>query len=207
MCYFADTVVFEATVAWTSYPAGITAFEPGMKIHGQSKIPVTTASGVRFLPFIRTSVFVKNTGSPDGKFMLLMFITSLPLVPANELLHASVTFPFTKYPRGITHLPSTIMSCVTLKSTVCPSSTSAALTWFTDCNGTMVPALITFSCCAKVNCVQSNEATTNERLYVYMSPVLTGLHKSCQWIDKCKFSVFPFIPQILLFDNLLIFII
>ena len=60
--YFADTVVFEATVAWTSYPAGITAFEPGMKIHGQRKIPVTTASGVRFLPFIRTSVFVKNTG-------------------------------------------------------------------------------------------------------------------------------------------------
>lgn len=50
VCYFADTVVFEATVAWTSYPAGITAFEPGMKIHGQSKIPVTTASGVRFLP-------------------------------------------------------------------------------------------------------------------------------------------------------------
>ena len=165
VCYFADTVVFEATVAWTSYPAGITAFEPGMKIHGQSKIPVTTASGVRFLPFIRTSVFVKNTGSPDGKFMLLMFITSLPLVSANELLHASVTFPFTKYPRGITHLPSTIMSCVTLKSTVCPSSTSAALTWFTDCNGTMVPALITFSCCAKVNCVQSNEATTNEKIF------------------------------------------
>ena len=26
VCYFADTVVFEATVAWTSYPAGITAF-------------------------------------------------------------------------------------------------------------------------------------------------------------------------------------
>lgn len=101
MCYFADTVVFEATVAWTSYPAGITAFEPGMKIHGQMKIPVATASGVRFLPFIRTSVFVKNMGSPDGKFMLLIFIASLPLVPANELLRASVTFPFTKYPRVI----------------------------------------------------------------------------------------------------------
>lgn len=45
--------VFAATVAWASYPAGIIAFVPVMKINGQQNKEVMTATGVRFLPYLR----------------------------------------------------------------------------------------------------------------------------------------------------------
>ena len=51
MCdYLIVVVTFEPTVANTSYPAGISALEPGMSMQGVKKRAVTTASGVRFLP-------------------------------------------------------------------------------------------------------------------------------------------------------------
>lgn len=57
--YFTLIVVFAAIVACTSYPAGITAFVPGMNMHGHKKRPVITAKGVLFLPLIRISVLEK----------------------------------------------------------------------------------------------------------------------------------------------------
>ena len=54
------TVIFEATVAYTSNPAGITAFEPGIKIHGHARHARTIARGVLFFPYTLTLVLKKT---------------------------------------------------------------------------------------------------------------------------------------------------
>ena len=48
------TSVFATTVAVASCPSVKTALVPGINMHGQTKMPVITASGVRFLPTTRT---------------------------------------------------------------------------------------------------------------------------------------------------------
>ena len=139
------TSVLATTVAVVSYPSVITALVPGMKIHGQTNTPSTTANGVLFLPVTRTTPF-NGTCVPSLSMSDFKSILKRPFVPATEDFWAVETIPSARVPAGINTMPPDFTSCVTLNLTLSPISTSRAYTVLMACRFTTVPAFITAVC-------------------------------------------------------------